>query len=81
MGSLAPLIPLDLALQFAAVAAARRGQRACGPVHAAVTAHAQVTFSTLLRSHQHGAPGVGPFSTRNTGKTSVMSFPFRKGPF
>lgn len=61
---------LSAALQLAAAAAARQRQGICGHVHAVVTAHAQVTFSTLLNKE----PPVqcsweGPFSAKDTGKT------------
>lgn len=61
---------LSAALQLAAAAAVRQRKGMCGHVHAVVTAHAQVTFSTLLNKE----PPVQcswkePFSTEDTGKT------------
>lgn len=70
-------------MQFAAAAAAR--QRT-GYVRAwtrcCLTAHARVTFLPLLNK---GPPAPcswkGPFSPKDTGKTSRNVFPLRKGPF
>lgn len=61
---------LSAALQLAAAAAARQRKGMCGHVHAVVTAHAQVTFSTLLNKEPPvQCPWKGPFSAEDTGKT------------
>lgn len=75
LGLLASLI-LSAALQFAATAAACRGKGMCRHVYTAVTAHAQVTFSTLLnKKPPEQCSRKRPFSTTKIQENFQQSFP------
>lgn len=69
--------PPQFALQFADVAAARRRKGMCKYVRDVVTAHAQVTFSTVLSTvfleKDHFLP-------EGLGKTFHDILPLRMGP-
>lgn len=68
--------PTELALQFSAIAVALQRKGMCKYVHAAVTAHAPVTFSTLLNTELPAQCSWARtiFYPETTAKLAVTSF-------